>query len=153
MRISISNSLALAGALVFVASCKPAEKTTIAPATNNPPPLVPAVTNQAAATNAVVAPVTNTKPIAPEEARNHIGETFIVRGKVSDVHVTQKGDVFINFGGKFPNVTFTAVSFQGAIPAEQLTPLNGKTISVSGKIKEYNGQVEIVLESADQILK
>jgi len=39
------------------------------------------------------------------------------------------------------------------IPADQLTALNGKTISVTGPIKEYNGQVEIVLESADQILK
>jgi DNA/RNA endonuclease YhcR with UshA esterase domain len=153
MKISISNSLMLGAALVFVASCKPAEKTTIAPVTNNPPPVAPAVTNQAVATNAAVAPAMSDKPIAPEEARNHIGETVTVKGKISDVHVTQKGDVFINFGGKFPNVTFTAVSFQGAIPAEQLTPLNGKTISVSGKIKEYNGQVEIVLESPEQILK
>jgi DNA/RNA endonuclease YhcR with UshA esterase domain len=151
MKISISNSIVLASVLIFVASCKPREETTVAPVTNSLPAVAPVAAP--VVTNAAVAPAKPVITITPEQARNHIGETVIVKGKVFDVHPTQKGDVFINFGGKFPNATFSAVCFQGVIPADQLTALNGKTISVTGPIKEYNGQVEIILESADQILK
>lgn len=112
------------------------------PATNTANPV-------AALTNAV--PQNASVVLTPAEAKIHIGEYAIVRGKVLGVHVTQKGDVFLNFGAAFPNQLFTAVCFQGAIPAADLTKLNGKSISVKGKIKDYNGQVEIVLESADQI--
>jgi hypothetical protein len=137
------NSLTLATALFIFASCKPAEET-------KPEPLAPAITNAPVAVEPVV---TTNAPIliGPTKARDHIGKTATVRGVVTDVQVSQKGDVFLNFGGKYPNAVFTAVCFQNAIPTDQLTALKGKTISVSGKIKDYNGQVEIVLESADQI--
>ncbi len=98
-------------------------------------------------TNAVVAAAV----LAPEEAKDHIGQEATVRGKVFGVHVTQKGDVFMNIGAAYPNQPFTAVCFQGAIPADDLKKFNGKTVLVKGQIKEYNGQVEIVLETADQI--
>ena len=140
--------LALAAASIFIASCKPKEPAANPPATNSTPAVASAVTNVPEIK--VEKPVIN---ITPQEAKNHIGETAIVKGKVFDVHVTQKGDVFLNFGGKYPNSVFTAGCFQGAIPAEELKALNGKLISVKGEIKEYNGQVEIVLESVEQIMK
>ncbi len=142
-------SWVLALLMFLTVSCSPADpaKETIA----NPPP--PARSAAAAgATNAVGAPIAPAV-ITPAAARQHKGERVTVRGKVADVHVTQKGDVFLNFGGKYPQAVFSAVCFQGAIPAAQLTPLNGKTISVTGRIREYNGQVEIVLETQDQIEK
>ena len=144
--------LVLPVTLLFAPACKPKEeaKTPAVPvpaaaAPSTPVPVV-VVTNAPVATNTPIV-------IAPELARQHIGDTVTVRGKVANVHVTAKGDVFVNFGGKYPNATFTAACFQGAIPADQLKLLNGKTISVTGKVKDYNGQVEIVLESADQIGK
>ncbi|HKI69601.1 MAG TPA: hypothetical protein VKA67_08435 [Verrucomicrobiae bacterium] len=122
--------------------------------TNTPAPATPfPATN----TSISPAPATNGAPqiastvLTPERAKNHIGEEATVRGKVFGMHVTQKGDVFINFGAAFPNQLFTAVCFQGAIPTADLKKLNGKTVSVKGKIKDYNGRIEIVLESADQI--
>jgi RecJ-like exonuclease len=142
--------LVWAATLMFVPSCKPKEepKTLAAPppVTNSPPTAAAVVTEAPVATNTPIV-------IAPELAKQHIGDTVTVRGKVANVHVTAKGDVFVNFGGKYPNATFTAACFQGAIPADQLKLLNGKTISVTGKVKDYNGQVEIVLESVDQIGK
>lgn len=154
MQISISRLLvgvlALGATLVLITACKPKEaapaSTIPAPITNSPPAAAVAVTTTPPATNAPIV-------IAPIDARKHIGNTVTVRGLVADVKVTQKGDVFLNFGGKYPNVYFTAVCFQGAIPTAELTALRGKTISVTGKIKDYNGQVEIVLDSADQIGK
>jgi len=130
---------------LLMTSCKPSEETT-------PPPPAPSATNTPPiATD--IPPVTTNAPvlIGPTKALEHIGEEAIVRGLVSDVHVSPKGDVFLNFGGKYPNTIFSAVCFQGAIPKEELTELKGKIVSVSGKIKDYNGQVEIVLESVDQI--
>ena len=46
-------------------------------------------------------------PILPEEAKNHIGETVGVRGLVEQVSVSKKGHAFLNFGGHYPNQTFT----------------------------------------------
>ena len=142
------NSGALAGALLLVASCTPKEPTPVIPATNNPPARVVPVTNPPATNQSASAGA-----LTPEEAKNHVGESVTVRGKVFGVHVSQKGDVFINIGGKHPNAPFTAVCFKQAIPTDELKELDGQTISVRGKIKEYNGQIEIILETADQILK
>ncbi len=138
----------LVALVIMGSSCKPAEPAT-EPVSNAPPAARPAAVANTSATAAPAAPAV----ITPEEARQHKGERVTVRGKVADVHVTQKGDVFVNFGGRYPRAVFTAVCFQGAIPATELTPLNGKTISVTGRIREYSGQVEMVLEAEDQIEK
>jgi DNA/RNA endonuclease YhcR with UshA esterase domain len=148
VRVEKINLLLLVGVAVIVASCKPSgdnKSQTPAPIATNTPVVV-ATNTPAASTNVAIV-------IAPTKAREHIGEQATVIGVVSDVHVTPKGDVFLNFGGKFPNMIFTAVSFKNAIPAVQLMALKGRRISVSGKIKEYNGQVEIVLDSMEQISK
>ncbi len=127
------------------------------PAATNPAPAVEAPKAEATKAEAPAAPVVATqaavagKFIAPEEAKNHVGEYATVRGKVFGVHVSQKGDVFLNIGAAHPNAPFTAVCFQQAIPTEKLTALNGKTVSIRGKIKDYKGTIEIVLEKAEQI--
>ena len=89
--------------------------------------------------------------LSPEEARNHVGEIATVRGKVYRVYASQKGDVFIDIGGRHPNAPFTAVCFQQKIPTAFLQELNDQIISVRGKITEYQGKVEIVLENEKQI--
>ncbi len=153
MKTSISQFFQTT-ALIFLlcVGCKPAEKNSVPPA---PPVTAPAevvapATNEAAASEAP-APALSDGSITPEEARNHIGQTAVVRGKVDRVYVSQKGDVFIDMGGKHPNAPFTAVCFAQAIPTDQLQQLNGKVISVKGKIKNYQGKVEIVLESPEQL--
>jgi hypothetical protein len=142
---------ALGGVLWLVTSCTPKDTAPVIPATNPPPAMVAPVTipvTNPPATNQIASVVM----LTPEEAKHHVGETAIVRGKVFGVHVSQKGDVFLNLGGKHPNAPFTAVCFQQAIPTSELQAWDGKIISVRGKIKEYNGQIEIILETADQIL-
>lgn len=151
--IKVISILLLAG-LICDGCQKSGETISPVPATNAPVLPPPAPTNAAVAD----AMVTNISPAAaaesvltPEEARNHIGESATVRGKVFGVHVTAKGDAFINVGAAYPNQPFTVVCFQGGMPEEDLKKLEGKTVSFKGKIKDHNDQPEIILDTADQI--
>lgn len=145
---TLRSLLVFAIAFLLWTSCKPKEE----PAPSTPPP-APVVTNASAAsetpTNAPESQAPGT--ISPEDAKNYVGKTVTVRGKVDRVYASQKGDVFIDMGGKHPNAAFTAVCFKQVIPTDQLLALDGKIISVKGTIKNYQGKVEIVLASANQI--
>jgi hypothetical protein len=137
-------ALALTVIVSICTACNQQDKSTPSAATKTETNSAPTV-DSLKETNA--APVM----ISAQEAKNHVGETAVVTGNVVGIHVTQKGDVFLNIGGAFPNQPFTAVCFQGAIPSDDLKKFVGKTVKVKGKIKDYNGQIEIVLEKADQI--
>ena len=55
-------------------------------------------------------------PILPEEAKNQIGEDASVRGLVEQVSFSQKGNAFLNFGGRYPQQVFT-----GFVPARSVS--------------------------------
>ena len=136
---------------LVLAACSPKENPPTVSATNAPPSVaasMPAPVTNSAPSSAVAADIV----LTPEEAKQHVGEVATVRGKVFGVSVSQKGDVFINIGGNRP-APFTAICFKQAIATDQLKALDGQTISVRGKIKDYNGQIEVILEREEQILK
>jgi hypothetical protein len=92
--------------------------------------------------------------IDPYEAPTHIGQSVSVSGLVVAVFVSKAGNVFINFGDKYPNQTFT-----GWIPAgmplasdPSLQLLQGKTVKITGVVKLYRGKPEIKITSKDQIV-
>ena len=91
--------------------------------------------------------------ISAGDAKNRIGESTIVVGSVSEVHVTRKGTVFLDMEGNFPNEQFTAVWFEPNAPVAALQNFSGKTISVKGTIQAYQGRPEIILTSMNQISK
>src|SRR4029077_9194216 len=97
------------------------------------------------------------EPILTEEAKNHIGENASVRGLVEQVTFSNKGNAFLNFGGRYPRQVFT-----GFVPAQSvaavggqkfLESLSGDPITVTGKIELYKGRPEIVISSSAQIVK
>ncbi len=91
--------------------------------------------------------------ITPSQAKDHIGKTVIVSGKVDQVTHSSTGTWFINMGGKYPDNAFTAVVFKSdADKFTNLKDLEGKTIEVKGKIKEYRGTPEIILNDPDQMI-
>jgi DNA/RNA endonuclease YhcR with UshA esterase domain len=91
--------------------------------------------------------------ISPQETPSHIGQTVTVEGIVDVVYTSRAGNTFLNFGGRFPNQTFT-----GFIPAAD-TPnfpnvhsLEGKPIRIKGPLQLYNGKPEIILHSPLQLV-
>jgi len=81
------------------------------------------------------------------EAGSHIGEYATVRGVVSAVFESKKGNYFLNMGGDYPNQLFTAVIFKGSSSKfADSVAFEGKTIEVTGKIKSYQGKPEIILD-------
>ncbi|MCX7833764.1 MAG: hypothetical protein N2490_06100 [Ignavibacteria bacterium] len=88
-------------------------------------------------------------------AHNFIGSNAIVEGKVVGTYRSSKGHVFLNFEQAYPNQCFTAVifyssmkNFGGFFNEKQYV---GKTVQVTGFIKEYKGKPEIIVNFPEQI--
>jgi DNA/RNA endonuclease YhcR with UshA esterase domain len=89
--------------------------------------------------------------ISSKEAKDYIGKTLQVKGKVAGIFISDKGNVFINFDEKSPNQTFTVAVFAGKnVDISKIA--EGCTLTVSGEIKEYKGKPEIVVDSNEQII-
>jgi DNA/RNA endonuclease YhcR with UshA esterase domain len=89
------------------------------------------------------------------EAKNHIGETIAVCGKVVDTRYQETGShvTFLNFDNPYPNHTFSVF-----LPAENRTKFGtpekdykDNNICVTGKVEEYHGKPEIILTDPQQI--
>jgi DNA/RNA endonuclease YhcR with UshA esterase domain len=89
--------------------------------------------------------------ISSKDAKDNIGKTVQVKGKVASIFVSQKGNTFINFDDKSPNQTFTVVLMSET--NIDISKIKEESIlTVYGEIKEYKGKPEIVLENSSQII-
>jgi len=88
--------------------------------------------------------------VTPQEAAQYDGKLVTVRGVVDAQRDSQKGITYLNFGGKFPNQTFTCLlkpkNFGGAPGAYA-----GKTVEVTGLIQMHEGKPSMDLAGADKI--
>jgi hypothetical protein len=95
--------------------------------------------------------------IAPDDAKNHAGDTVTVKGKVVQVIVAKTGNAFVNFGGEYPNQVFSAVVLAKRTPAlaeggkTWLTDLKDKMVSVTGKVEMNEGKPQIVLTAREDL--
>ena len=91
--------------------------------------------------------------IKDSEAIEYVGKEVEVRGRVVSVTISPLGTAFINFGGEYPNQTFSGFIAAGSKIAshKKLAMIHGKTISITGTIELYKGKPEIKVVSADQI--
>jgi len=98
-------------------------------------------------------PQGGSKPIAPEQAAQHVGEAVTVQGRVTGVTVSQKSHTtFITFGPAYPGQTFTAVIFESAQERfPNVKAVLGKTVLVHGTVRLYKQKPEIILDSAEQL--
>jgi DNA/RNA endonuclease YhcR with UshA esterase domain len=90
--------------------------------------------------------------IAPDEAHAHVGQTVTVEGVVSDVHTARSGVTFLDMGGRYPHNSFTAVIFKSAAGKfSHVASLDGKTVDVTGRVRLYHGNPEIILNDPSQL--
>jgi len=91
------------------------------------------------------------KPLTPKEAKSKVGETVTLEGKVAEVNKTDKV-IRLNLGSKFPKQDFTLVIFPGRFDAfPDVEKLDGKTVQATGKVTEYRGQSQIILDKKEQL--
>ena len=91
--------------------------------------------------------------VSDTQAEQYLGQDVTVEGLVTAVTTSRKGNTFINFGGVYPNQTFT-----GWIPAgtplatdASIPTLQGKKIKITGRIELYRSKPEIRVLSKSQI--
>ncbi len=91
--------------------------------------------------------------ITPKQAKEHLNDTATVCGKLEGVYVSKEGNVFLNFGDKYPHQIFTAFISQKVAndSTKKFSFSTGQTICITGRIKENKGKPEIVVEDEKQI--
>ncbi len=86
------------------------------------------------------------------EARQHVGETKCVAGKVLRVKVGAKGVHFLDFCEEQMACPFSVVVFpSGLKDVGDVRRLTGHTIEIHGAVKLYDGRAEIILNRISQI--
>src|SRR5438105_8663994 len=87
------------------------------------------------------------KEYSAAEAGKHVGETATVTDKVANVFESKAGNIFLNFGARYPNQVFTAfIPKDSADQFPNAKSLDGHSVSITGKIVLYKRKPEIVLD-------
>jgi hypothetical protein len=90
--------------------------------------------------------------ITPEEAAKHVGQTVVVRGKISQMVLSVNLTTHINFGGVYPNHVFTATILKAKQTLfADVRDYEGKDVEVQGLVHLYKGKPEIMLTERAQI--
>jgi hypothetical protein len=87
------------------------------------------------------------------EAGGHAGEEATVVGKVVTVSKSGKGNIYMNFGDRFPRQTFSGVVFAGdQEKVGDLGAYEGKIVAITGRIElSPDKRPQIVIRSAEQL--
>jgi DNA/RNA endonuclease YhcR with UshA esterase domain len=89
--------------------------------------------------------------IGAAQAKAYIGKQVTVTGIVAQVSI-RPSLIFLNFDKPYPDNPFTAiVRNTHTNEFDQLSALKGKSVSVKGRVKDYNGKPEIELTSKSQL--
>jgi hypothetical protein len=82
----------------------------------------------------------------------HLGETACIRGRVVKLVIGPTGLHFLNFCEDYKNCPFTVVVFPRDLrDVGDVRTLEGKEIQITGKVKTYKGQLEIILRDRSQL--
>jgi len=94
----------------------------------------------------------SSKAITWQEADKHYGENVTIEGRIAGTYNSGKV-CFLNFDTNYKN-SFTAVIFASdfhLFPANPESYYDGKKVRIKGRIKEYSGRPEIILNNLTQI--
>ena len=86
------------------------------------------------------------------EAKKHIGQKSCVRGQVLRVEHNAEGMTYLNFCEDSRACPFNVVVFAEDLHhVGALETLVGRTIEINGKVRDYDGHAEIVLQDSGQL--
>ena len=93
-----------------------------------------------------------TKSFPAREAKDHLGETVTISGKVDGVRTLDSGMTLVNLDGRYPEQACTiVVRPPHAKTVGDLSGFDGKTIAVSGTVTDYKGKPQIEITKRDAI--
>jgi DNA/RNA endonuclease YhcR with UshA esterase domain len=98
------------------------------------------------------------KIISLEEAKDHIGDSVSVSGKVFGVKYFSEGKqapTLINVGAAFPNQLLTVVIYgedRERLKLEPETMYRDKQLLISGRVELYRGKPQIIVRDAAQLV-
>src|SRR5260370_33511959 len=83
--------------------------------------------------------------VKDSEAAQYVGKNVEVRGLVVAVYTSKKGNTFLNFGGKYPNQTFTGYIPAGSeLAGDRWTvTLQSNSIGITRTLEMDQGKPEI----------
>ena len=92
--------------------------------------------------------------IPDTEAAQHVGQATSVEGTITKVFKSKNGNIFLDFGGSYPDVTFVVWIPDDAPEAADpgLADLEGKKVKISGTVRLYKGKPEIKVSTKEQIV-
>ena len=92
--------------------------------------------------------------IPDTEAAQHVGQAASVEGTITKVFKSKNGNIFLDFGGSYPDVTFVVWIPDDAPEAADpgLADLEGKKVKISGTVQLYKGKPEIKVSTKEQIV-
>ena len=100
----------------------------------------------------VFCPFVSADCIPFSEAKDHVGETRCVAGKVMRVERGERGIHYLDFCEDYRICPFTVVVFAGDLKhVGDVREPQGRLVEVPGPVKEYDGRAEIVLREARQL--
>lgn len=86
------------------------------------------------------------------EAKSHVGETSCIKGKIVQVFTSSKSNTFLNFCSNYKTCPFSAVIFSSdKNKFSDVQEYSGKNVEISGLIRTYQGNAEIIINSPNQI--
>jgi DNA/RNA endonuclease YhcR with UshA esterase domain len=89
--------------------------------------------------------------ISASQAKDHVGDTAVVTGKVVEVNIAARL-IRLNLDKAYPAQPFTAVIFSEKTNLfPEIAKIKGKSVEVSGKIAAYRDRPQIVLTSTNQL--
>ena len=101
---------------------------------------------------AISAVLSSAECLSIVNARNHIGETRCVAGKVIKIGQGDKGVHFLDFCEDHDTCPFTVVVFAGDLRyVGDVRQLAGKTVEIHGPVKLYDNRAEIILSDLRQL--
>jgi hypothetical protein len=87
-----------------------------------------------------------------DQALDHIGKTMCVTGKVLKVGQSRTGSLFLDFCDDYRKCSFVVFVYQSSLKnIGDVRVLEGQTIEITGKIKEWDDRAEIILKNRLQL--